>query len=128
LNKIILSTIATVFLIAFIPMASLLSSDLAIRNRVLNETSAVLKQSDSEKYGYDNKSKKFLKSHPYLSLRKITNNQGVDCQGEYFIGQTKNNKLIRIYIKFASPNNRMDDFNPVLRVNKIQVMQNASVA
>lgn len=109
-------------------MASLLSSDFAIRNRVLNETSSVLKQTNSEKYGYDNKSKQFLKSHPYLSLKRITYDQGVDDQGEYFIGQTKDNKLIRIYIKFTSPNNRMDDYNPVLRINKIKVIQNASVA
>lgn len=109
-------------------MASLLSSDFAIRNRVLNETSSILKQSDSQKYGYDSKSRQFLKSHPTLSLKKITDDQGVDHNGEYFIGQTNDNKMIRIYIKFISPNNRMDDYNPVLKVNKIRVTKDASVA
>lgn len=122
MNKVILSTIATVLLIAFIPITSLLSSDFAIRNRVFNETTSILKETNSEKYGYDDKSKHFLKYHPYLALKKITNDQGTDNQGEYFIGQTSDDKMVQIYIKFISPNNRMDDYNPVLRVNKIKVI------
>ena len=126
MNKIILSTIVTIFFIALIPVTLLFSSDVAVRDRAFREATTVLDRNDSAKYGYDDSTKSYLQSHPYLKLKKLTDFQGSDEKGSYFIGETKQNTTFKIYVKFSANQNRLEDYNPVLHIEKIELMRKAA--
>ncbi|APX71718.1 hypothetical protein M5C72_00805 [Companilactobacillus allii] len=122
MNKIITSTIVIILFIALIPVILLASSDMNIRNRALNETNALLYSRDSVQYGYDNETKSYLKSHPELKLHQMSDLQGSDESGSYFTGKTENNTILKIYVNFSANQNRLEDYNPVLHIEKIKLM------
>lgn len=126
MNKIITSTIVTILFIALIPVVLLASSSIAVRDRALNETNTILNRNDSKKYGYDNETKSYLQSHPYLKLQKLTNLQGSDELGSYFTGKTENNTILKIYVNFSANHNRLEDYNPVLHIEKIRLINKAA--
>ncbi|WP_025023414.1 hypothetical protein [Companilactobacillus nodensis] len=127
MNKIIVSTIVTIFFIALIPVTLLFSSDVAVRDRAFREATTVLDSNDSAKYGDNQQTKTYLQNHPYLKLQKLTDLQGSDDQGSFFIGKTKQNILLKIYVKFAPNQSRLEDFQPVLHIKKIKLMKKAAV-
>lgn len=127
MNKIITSTIVAIFFIALIPVTLLFSSDVAVRDRAFREATTVLDSKDSVKYGYDVQTKSYLKTHPYMKLQKLTDLQGSDDHGPYFIGKTNQNALLKIYVKFKSNQTRLEDFHPVLHIKKIKLIKEAAV-